>query len=165
MDVLKQKRVTDNGNGRGYFRHCVEYPFKEKPEPGEELVETKGYGVSDTDPNLAYDQMYEVKKYYGKTEDNPIMHFIVSFDNKVQDAETACRYTEQIAAPFKGQYQMLTAVHKEDQGGSKYHGHIILNTVNLNDGKLYHSGRYELGQLAMRVHDVTGNYCKPYIEK
>lgn len=60
---------------------------------------------------------------------------------------------------------MLTAVHKEDQGGSQYHGHIILNTVNLNDGKLYHSGRPELGQLAMRVHDVTGNYCKPYIEK
>lgn len=32
MDVLKQKRVTDNGSGRGYFRNCVEYPFKEKPD-------------------------------------------------------------------------------------------------------------------------------------
>lgn len=68
----------------------------------------------------------------------------ICFCNKVQDAETACRYTEQIAAPFKGQYQMLTAVHKEDQSGSKFHGQIIMKTVNLNDGKLYHSGRAEL---------------------
>lgn len=83
MDVLKQKRVTDNGDGRGYFRHCVEYPFKEKPEPGEELVETRGYGVSDTDPNLAYDQMYEVKKYYGKPKIIPLcilwFHSIIRF--------------------------------------------------------------------------------------
>lgn len=34
---------------------------------------------------------------------------------------------------------MITAVHKEDQGGSKYHGYIIMNSVNLNNGKLYHS--------------------------
>lgn len=34
---------------------------------------------------------------------------------------------------------MITAVHKEYQDGSKYHGYIIMNSVNLNNGKLYHS--------------------------
>ena len=163
MDILKQKRITDNGNN--YFRHCVDYSFKEKLESGEERVETKGYGVSDTDPKLAYDQMYAVKEYYGKTGDNPVMHFIISYDKNVQDADTACAYTEQIANYFSANYQMITAVHKEDQGGSQYHGHIIMNTVNLNDGKLYHSGITELKQLAMHVNEVTENYCKPYIEK
>lgn len=163
MDILKQKRITDNGNN--YFRHCVDYPFKEKLESGEKRVETKGYGVSDADPKLAYNQMYAVKEYYGKTGDNPVMHFIISYDKNVQDADTACAYTEQIVDYFSGNYQMITAVHKENQGGSQYHGHIIMNSVNINDGKLYHSGITELKQLAMHVNEVTGNYCKPYIEK
>lgn len=163
MDLLKQKRITNNGDD--YFRHCVNYPFKAKTEPGEELVDITGYGVSNTDPQLAYDQMQAIKEYYGKTGDNPVMHFIISYDQNVQDANTACKYTGQIADYFSEDYQMITAVHKEDQGGSQYHGHIIMNSVNLNDGKLYHSGITELKQLAMHVHEVTGNYCKTEIEK
>lgn len=71
-----------------------------------------GYGVSNTNPQLAYDQMQAVKEYYGKTEDNPVMHFIISYDQNVQDADTACKYTGQIADYFNGDYQMITAVHK-----------------------------------------------------
>ena len=35
MDILTQKRITDNGDGRGYFRNCIEYAFKEKSEETE----------------------------------------------------------------------------------------------------------------------------------
>ena len=165
MDILTQKRVTDNGDGLGYFRHSVNYIYKEKNEPDEELIQNKGYGVSDTSKNSTYDQMYAVKKYYRKTGDNLVMHFVVSYDRKtVADAETACAYTEKIAGHFKGNYQMITAVHLEDQGNSLYHAHIVMNTVNLNNGKLYHSGKSELNELAMHVHNVTGNYCKAFIK-
>ena len=80
------------------------------------------------------------------------------------DPKTACRYTEQIAGFFKDHYQMITAVHKEDQGNSLYHAHLIINTVDANTGKLYHSGRKELSAVALKVHDVTGNFCKPVIK-
>ena len=60
---------------------------------------------------------------------------------------------------------MITAVHQEDQGHSLYHAHIIINTTDVNNGKLYHSGIQELQALAMHVHDITGNYCKPIIKK
>ena len=73
MDILTQKRITDNGQGRGYFRNCVAYGYKEKLEPGEALIETKGYGVSDTNEEHSYEQMNAVKKYFGKTGDNPVM--------------------------------------------------------------------------------------------
>lgn len=166
MDILTQKRITDNGNGRGYFRNCVGYGYKEKLEPSEALIQTKGYGVCDTNPDHTYDQMQAVKRYYGKTGDNPVMHIVVSYDKKnVTDPDTACEYTEQIAGFFKDKYQMITAVHKEDQGNSLYHAHIVMNTVDVNIGKLYHSGRKELAELAIAVHDVTGNYCKPQIKK
>jgi hypothetical protein len=39
-----------------------------------------------------------------------------------------------------------------------------MNTVDLNNGKLYHSGGSELKELAMHVHDITGDYCKPVIK-
>ena len=166
MDILTQKRITDNGEGRGYFRNCIAYGYKEKQEPGEALIETKGYGVSDTNKEHTYEQMYAVKEYFGKTGDNPVMHFVVSYDkNTVSDADTACAYTEKIAGYFKDQYQMLTTVHQEDQGNSLYHAHIIMNTVDYNNGRLYHSGIQELQSLAMHVYSITGNFCKSIIKK
>ena len=59
----------------------------------------------------------------------------------------------------------VAALHKENQGNSLYHAHYIVNSVNGKDGKLYHSGRSELKQLAMHVHEVTGNYCRGYMKK
>ena len=80
MDILTQKIITDNGEGRGYFRNCVEYVYKDKPEPDEERVDTMGYGVCDSNVDYTYEQMIAMKKYYGKIGDNPVMHFMVAFD-------------------------------------------------------------------------------------
>lgn len=162
MDILKMKRVTDGGDS--YLNNAIEYCFKEKPEPGEELIETIGCGVSDRNPKLACSQMYAVKKYYGKTGDNPLIHFVVSFDNHVCDAATACAYTRQIADFLRNNYQLEIAVHMENQGGSQFHAHFIMNSVNYNNGKLYHSGITELKQLAVYINQVTGNFCKIDIE-
>ena len=166
MDILTQKRITDNGEGKGYFKNSVNYVYKEKTEPGEALIQTKGYNVSDHSPEMTYEQMYAVKDYYGKTGDNPVMNFVISFDkNSVNDAETACEYVEKVAGLFTDDYQVITAVHEENQGNSMYHGHIVVNTVNMNNGKLYHSGKKELTELAMDIKDITGNYCKPDMKK
>ncbi len=165
MDILTQKRITNNGDGAGYFRYCVAYAYKEKYNPGEMRIETKGYGVCDIDALYTYEEMYLVKKYYEKTGDNPVMHFVVSFDNKtVRTAEAACALTEKIAMFFAPDYQLLTVVHQEDQGHSDYHAHFILNTVNLKTGKLYHSGSEELFKLGMFIHNLTGNFCKCVIK-
>ena len=50
---------------------------------------------------------------------------------------------------LRKKYQVITAVHYENQGGSLYHAHLVVNTVDIYNGKLYHSGIYELGQLAI----------------
>ncbi|HRU97143.1 MAG TPA: relaxase/mobilization nuclease domain-containing protein [Ruminococcus sp.] len=165
MDILTQKRITDNGDGAGYFKYCVAYAYKEKLEPGELRVEIRGYGVSEIKDIYTYQEMYVVKEYYGKTGDNPVMHFVVSYDNKtVRTAEAACALTQKIAMFFAPDYQLITVVHKENQGHSDYHAHIILNTVNLKTGKLYHSGSKELFELGMFIHNLTGNFCKCVIK-
>lgn len=165
MDILTQKRITDNGFGEGYFKYCVLYAYKEKPDPLESLILTKGYGVSDIYPSYTYEEMYAVKKYYEKTGDNPVMHFVVSYDNStVKTPEAACILTDKIAQFFAPDYQLITAVHLEYQGNSDYHAHLILNTVNLKTGKLYHSGFDELLEFGKYIHDLTGNFCKCFIK-
>lgn len=153
MDILKTIRHTDGGDK--YLGNAINYIFNDR------ALEVNGYGVDNSDRNYAYNQMYKVKEYYGKTGDNPIMHFVISYGNEhVNNLETASDYTKQIAENLKDDYQLLTAIHCEDQGSSMYHAHIVMNSVNLNTGKLYHSGITELKQLAMQIHDITGTYCK-----
>lgn len=110
--------------------------------------------------------MKAVKKYFGKNGDNPVMHFVLSYDiSTTTDERTACIYTERIAHYFSDQYQLVTAVHREYQNNSLYHAHIVMNPVNINNGKLYHSGYSELHEFAKHIYKVTGNYCKPRINK
>lgn len=139
--------------------------YKEKPEPDEERIDTMGYGVCDTNPDYTYEQMIATKKYYGKIGENPVVHLMAAFDKKtVHDEATARKYTEDIAAFFKD-HQTIAAQHKENQGNSLYHAHYMFNSVNGKDDKLYHSGKSELKQLAMHIHEVTGNYCRGYMKK
>ena len=37
-----------------------------------------GHGVDYTDAYSCYDDMAAVKRYYGKTSDNPLLHIVVS---------------------------------------------------------------------------------------
>ena len=158
MDILKVKRVTDGGDS--YLNNAIRYCFKEKLEPGESLIATFDYGVSRRNPEAAFNQMYAVKEYFGKTGDNPLIHFILSFDNSVRDVETACAYTMKIAELLRYNYQLEVAVHMEDQGGSLFHSHFIVNSVNYNNGRLFHSGITELKQLAVQIYNITGRYCQ-----
>ena len=120
-------------------------------------------------PKRVYQRVLRHEYYKGldieKMGDNPVMHFMVAFDKKtVHDEATARKYTDDIAAFFKD-HQTIAALHKEDQVNSLYHAHYMVNSVNAKNGKLYHSGKSELKQLAMHVHEVTGNYCRGYMKK
>lgn len=66
MDILKVKRFTDDDDS--YLNNAIEYCFKEKFEPGEKLIETVGYGVSDRNPITAFKQMYAIKELFGKDQ-------------------------------------------------------------------------------------------------
>lgn len=156
MVVIKVKR--DTCGGEKYLKNAVNYVGDGR------AVEVRGYGVDPYNAKNTYDQMMTVKKYFGKTGDNPVMHFIISYDQNVQDANTACKYTKQVTDYFSGNYQMITAVHRENQGGSQYHAHIIMNSVNYHNGKLYNSSPEEIAKLRDHAADVTGRTCRFYFE-
>lgn len=61
-------------------------------------------------------------------------------------------------------YQLITGIHEENQGGSFYHAHMIMNSVNYHNGKLYNSSPEEIAKLRDHVADVTGRICRFYFE-
>lgn len=156
MVVIKVKR--DTCGGEKYLKHAVNYVGDGR------AVELRGYGVDPYNTKNTYDQMMAVKKYFGKTSDNPLMHFVISYDNTVTDRETASFMTEQIAENLVDKYQLITGIHEENQGGSRYHAHMIMNSVNYHNGKLYNSCPEEIAKLRDRVAYVTGQKCRFYFE-
>ena len=104
--------------------------------------------------------MIYVKKYFHKTQENPLIHFIISFDDEVRTYEKAKAYAVLIGAFFKCRYQLVWAVHKKKRGDSLYHIHIIMNSVSFVDGKLYDSSKENLCKLCEAVERITGTYCR-----
>lgn len=156
MVVIKVKR--DTCGGEKYLKNAVNYVGDGR------AMEVRGYGVDPYNTKNIYDQMMTVKKYFGKTGDNPLMHFVISYDNAVTDRETASLMTAQIAENLSDEYQLLIGIHKEDQEGSLYHAHMIMNSVNYHNGKLYNSSPEEIAKLRDHTADVTGRTCRFYFE-
>lgn len=154
MVIVKSKRDT-YGESSNYLYNALNYLYDE-----EKSLHTGGYGVNPYNLEATYKQMKYVKEYFHKTSDNPLMHFIVSFDEKVKTYEKAKSLAVLIGAYFKNRYQLLWAVHRKERGDSIYHLHIILNSVSFVDGKLFNSSPAEIGKFCAYIQGLTGSACR-----
>ena len=153
MVLVKVKR--DITGGERYLKNALHYVFgKEDDKP----VSISGNGVDTTSVNAAFEQMHNVKKYYGKTSGNPLVHLMVTYDNSVDDPDTAVQYTDEIADYFADRFQTLQCTHHEEQnnGKSLYHTHIVANSVSFTDGMMFKSGRPDLQGFCEHIEEVTG---------
>ncbi len=144
------KIIRDSDGGLQYLQNACNYI-----RDGRELT-CGGFGVNPFDAKAAYRQMEAVKSYYGQTSTNPLLHFIVSFDGPTDNLVFASQAAPVIAAFFKDNYQVMWSVHHADGDSAHYHMHLVMNSVNLQNGKLYHSGPSELNQFCCHVKAVTG---------
>lgn len=149
MVEIKLNRNIDDG--AHYLKASCNYVIK-KPEQ----VSFGCYGVSCCDPDAAFTQMMAVKKYFGKTSGNPLIHLIISYDDCVRDILDAVETSKSIVSYFTPRYQLIWALHHKERGCSKYHLHIVLNSVSYVDGKMAHTGIYEVNQFAQYVSSCTG---------
>ncbi len=157
MVIVKSKRDTYGANS-DYLYKSLNYLYDK-----EKALHIGGYGVNPYNLEETFKQMMFVKNYFHRTTDNPIMHFIVSFDDKVRTYERAKALAVIICAYFKCRYQLLWAVHRKVRGDSTYHLHIIMNAVSFVDGKLYNSSRENLGKFCYHIQNCTGSACYPLI--
>lgn len=156
MVLVKMKRDS-HGYSSGYLYNALNYLYDK-----EKSLHIGGYGVDPYDLEKTYQQMVYVKDYFHKSQDNPILHFIVSFGDEVHTYEKAKAFAVLIGAFFGCKYQLLWAVHKKHRGGSMFHIHFIVNPVSFVDGKLYNSSRKNLYDFCEHIERVTNSICRYY---
>lgn len=150
------KLIRNTYGGTDYLRNCCVYPAKQSKKDSRELCGYGTYGVDLINPENAYHQMRLIKIYYGKEFNNPLIHYIVSYDGCVKSADKACNVTQKISEYFTESYQLIWAVHHRPREESDYHAHIILNSVNYKNGMMYHSDIGEIKRFCYHVRKVTG---------
>lgn len=150
MGILKVIQNTNSSDD--YLYNSINYI--------ENKSDTVGIGGYRTDPYYAYQQMMTVKNYFAKTSGNQLMHFVVSFNKRVADIETALDYAYKIAMYYGNRFQTVFAVHEKDgfyKGKIKsyYHVHFILNSVSYVDGRMFAQSKGELYHFMKHIEKVT----------
>ena len=156
MVIVKLKRDT-YGSNTDYLAHALRYVGN--PKKCEYIA---GFGIDPYDLDHCYNQMMTVKKYYHKSGDNPLVHFIISFDSNVKTLHKAIVNSYHIALCFKNQYQVLWCVHYKKRGDSRYHIHMVVNSVNLVDGKLINTSPEFMSNFCKYIRDVVDDDCRYY---
>ena len=145
------KLIRDTDGGIAYLRNTVRYVANAR-----KAIAFGGFGVDDTDPEFAFRQMCIVKKRYHQTSMNPLLHFVVSFDGACNNERFAVQAAPYIAEYFADEYQLMWCVHCKDKKDAHYHMHILLNSVNVVNGKLIRSARQDVHCFAIHVKRITG---------
>lgn len=149
------KLIMKQNAGKEYLRNAVNYIT--------ENADACFYIGINICPERAYRQMRKVKKYYGKTSGNQLVHFVVCFNNEVDNLATAEKYAYKIAEYYKSRYQILYAIHNElrltNSGYAKsfFHVHIVMNSVSFADGKMFADNKKDIGRFMEHISEVTGD--------
>ena len=106
-------------------------------------------------PETALNEFRFVKNKFGKTDGRQYYHIVQSFspDDNL-DAETAHEIGLKFAEFFP-RYQIVIASHCNR---SHLHNHIIMNSVNMENGKKFHQTARELA----RVKEYSNKLCQAY---
>ncbi len=114
-----------------------------------------GFGVNYTDAVACYNNMLAVKQFYRKTSDNPLLHIVVSYNEKVKDIITATHLSTKIAG-FFNEYQYVYCTHEKDRECSWFHMHLVINSVSYLNGNLISSWVGYMQQFCAHVSAITG---------
>ena len=149
--IVKIKRQSDGGIG--YLHNMCHYVRDHR------AIAKGGYGLNIEDPEIAFSQMVWIRKYYGQVSTNPLIQIVVSFDEGTDNIQSAILLAPKIASYFNSEFVYLWCIHHADKDSAHYHMHILLHSVNLRNGNLYHSSRYNMTGLCYHIEKLTYMQC------
>lgn len=114
-------------------------------------------GAINCQTDMAFEQMMDTKKQFGKTDKRQGYHIILSFKEDEVEPDRAFEITQKFAAEYLGDaYEAVFVVHDNTD---HVHSHIVFNSVSFVDGKKY---RYEKGDWAKYIQPITNKLCQEY---
>jgi predicted RNase H-like HicB family nuclease len=154
LAISKILYIGDCGGGYSgkHLRQALDYIMDR-----EKTCNGKWVSSLNCQEEYAYQQMYETKKFFGKTDQRQGYHLIISFVEGEVDAQTAFEVIGKFAKEYLGlDYEAVYTVHDNTE---HIHGHIIFNSVSFRTGKKY---RYEKGDWARKIQPITNRLCEAY---
>ena len=144
-------------HSRASLGNAINYITK-KEKTDDKLITGK-----DCNPFNAIDDMKATKELFGKTGGRQYDHYVQSFHEKEnvtpqQAHEIACKWAEK---EFKG-HECLISTHV-DKG--HIHSHVIVNTVNFENGKKLHTSAKWLDQAKEHSDELCREYGLTITEK
>ena len=120
-----------------------------------EATEDKLIGGVNCCADSALDEFIFVKKQFHKEDGRQYYHFVQSFSPEDElTPEIAHEIGLRFAESFP-EYQVLVATHVNT---GALHNHIILNSVNMKNGRKYHQSRDDL----LRLKEYSNQLCMEY---
>ena len=115
------------------------------------------------EPNSAYEEMQDTKKYYNKEDKILAFHAYQSFKEGEVSPEHAHKIGVQLANEMWGdRFQVIVTTHLNT---NHIHNHFVLNSVSYVDGKKYYSNRANTGRLRHISDEICNEYGLSVLEE
>lgn len=115
-----------------------------------------GIGIN---PVTAYEEMVRAKNIFHQEDGKQYLHLVISYDEILQQAETAHLIGQKIAEYYKG-YQILLTTHSDTDN---LHCHLIINSVNMSTGKKLSQRRKDFWKFVEYANKVFEHHGLPHI--
>ena len=146
--------MKDSGNSfhARHLKRALDYVMNPEKTQRGRLV-----GAVNCQADMAFEQMMDTKKQFGKTDKRQGYHIILSFKEDEVEPDRAFEITQKFVAEYLGDaYEAVFVVHDNTD---HVHSHIVFNSVSFVDGKKY---RYEKGDWAKYIQPITNKLCQEY---
>ena len=154
MAISKILHMKDSGNSfhARHLKRALDYVMNPEKTQRGRLV-----GAVNCQADMAFEQMMDTKKQFGKTDKRQGYHIILSFKEDEVEPDRAFEITQNFVAEYLGDaYEAVFVVHDNTD---HVHSHIVFNSVSFVDGKKY---RYEKGDWAKYIQPITNKLCQEY---
>ena len=115
------------------------------------------------EPDSAYEEMQDTKKYFNKEDKILAFHAYQSFKEEEVTPELAHKIGVQLANEMWGdRFQVIVTTHLNT---NHIHNHFVLNSVSYIDGKKYYSNRTNTGRLRHISDEICNEYGLSVLEE
>lgn len=149
---LMHIKAREKGDPSAGLKNAIDYITNPEKTKNGKLV-----GTLNCTKEHAYEKMLLTKELYGKEDERQGYHFVISFNPGEVTPEKAFQITDEFCRAFIGtKYECVYSVHDDKD---HMHGHIVFNSVSVEDGRKYH---YENGDWKKTIQPITNRICEKY---
>lgn len=153
LGCIKQRKTGSPSEG---LYRCLEYIYNKKKTESKYIGGHNIYIDNLSPAALAYEQMMDTKKQFGKLYGRQGYHYKLSFPPGEVTALVAYMITKEFVSRYLADYEVAYSVHTDKK---HMHSHIVFNSIDMKEGYKYH---YKKGDWAKNIQPIINEICNKY---